>query len=263
MKKLILALSFVFILGMTSTAQTMCSDSVACTGTEFTFYFPTSNAPEATVSSIDIVVGGTTTSVTVSSRVDVGGVVTIVTNKNGLSCTDSATSKIYRNSGGSNKGSCSSTQSLPVEFISFNITRFGNSNMLIWSTASEFNNAYFLVQKQLKGTEGWMSDFAVEGYGTTNEIQNYSYLDYEEQSAYYRLRQVDYDGKVEYSNIVSMEMNNDPELLLTTVVTMVGQLLYMGGDLVDMSQFEGNGDVIVIKQYLKKDTVKRIENTNK
>ncbi len=98
------------------------------------------------------------------------------------------------NSGGDNP--------LPVELVAFS-ARVDNQNALLsWITASELNNAGFSVEKSLDGKTFDEIAF-VEGHGTTNEIKDYIYTDRSFGSeAYYRLKQIDYDGAYEYSEIV-------------------------------------------------------------
>jgi hypothetical protein len=76
---------------------------------------------------------------------------------------------------------------------------------LDWKTTIEENNHYFLVQRRTD--EGDFETIGrVEGNGTINHIMEYSFTDLNpipNAFNYYRLKQVDYDGKYEYSKIVS------------------------------------------------------------
>ncbi len=76
---------------------------------------------------------------------------------------------------------------------------------LEWKTASELNNEGFEVQKSVNGKDFEAIGF-VKGAGTTNEIQTYNFADEQlYQNTYYRLRQIDFDGKFDYSNIILVE----------------------------------------------------------
>ena len=94
---------------------------------------------------------------------------------------------------------------LPVSLISFSAkTNPDNKSVFVnWTTASEKNNAYFLVERSENGT-----DFTVltkiMGNGTTNDLKEYSYIDNNPISGknYYRLTQVDFDGETDNSQIV-------------------------------------------------------------
>jgi hypothetical protein len=99
-------------------------------------------------------------------------------------------------------GSNSAENPLPVTFASFNGKLSGTTANLTWSTLSEINNKGFEVEKSIDGKIFTKITF-VEGNGTTNQRQNYSYSDRNATSAaYYRLKQVDFDGKFAYSNTI-------------------------------------------------------------
>jgi hypothetical protein len=99
------------------------------------------------------------------------------------------------------------TTLVPVELISFAATSNGKEVILNWSTATELNNQLFEVQRSFEG-----SDFAsvgfVNGKGTTTERQDYTYRDkiLTDGKYYYRLKQIDYLGRYEYSNIIEIEL---------------------------------------------------------
>ena len=95
---------------------------------------------------------------------------------------------------------------LPVELISFNASKVSSGVLLDWTTASELNNSGFEVERSIDG-ETWELIGWVEGSGTTQEIKNYSFIDEDNlnQLTYYRLRQVDYDGAYEYSDVIAFE----------------------------------------------------------
>jgi Secretion system C-terminal sorting domain len=92
-------------------------------------------------------------------------------------------------------------QILPVELLSFKAVNKGVSNLLTWETASEITNAGFEVQR--RGEQG---EWAVLGFVKGNGAPSvYNFTDNNPLSiSYYRLRQVDHDGKSELSNIVSV-----------------------------------------------------------
>ena len=94
---------------------------------------------------------------------------------------------------------------LPVEFNRFEAKTKDKTVALIWETASETNNEGFVIERSLDGRSFEAIDF-VEGQGNSFETTEYFYEDYEVakgQIYYYRLKQLDFDGKYEYSEIVS------------------------------------------------------------
>lgn len=95
---------------------------------------------------------------------------------------------------------------LPVEIASFSATAQNKGVKLSWSTATEQNNLGFEVQRSVNGNAFSKIAF-VDGHGTTNAPQSYSYVDASAAAkASYRLKQIDRDGKFTYSQTV--EVNN-------------------------------------------------------
>ena len=85
---------------------------------------------------------------------------------------------------------------LPVELLNFNGTCNEGMVNLVWQTASEFNSSHFDVEKSTDG-ETWRVLIIVPSAGTSNELLTYQAMDNSgtNGSNYYRLRQVDNDGK--------------------------------------------------------------------
>lgn len=95
---------------------------------------------------------------------------------------------------------------LPVEFLAFDATNIDNQfNELNWSTASEVNNSHFEIEKSEDGIE-FNKIGSIEGSGTSLEENHYMFRDSEVTNgiSYYRLKQVDFDGKFKYSEIKSV-----------------------------------------------------------
>lgn len=98
---------------------------------------------------------------------------------------------------------------LPVEFISFYGKLKDNEIQLLWDTASEENNKGFHVERSTDARD-WSEIGFVEGRGTSSEINRYKFTDNEPIPGdnYYRLKQVDYDSRFEYSKIVVIKRYN-------------------------------------------------------
>ncbi|MFA6469446.1 MAG: GLUG motif-containing protein [Bacteroidota bacterium] len=100
-------------------------------------------------------------------------------------------------------------QSLPVELSMFLTKSFGNAVFLWWETATETNNYGFEVERrlgenlflQVNGSFEWQNVGFTEGSGTTNTPKEYSFTERNLKSGkyYYRLKQIDRDGKFSYS----------------------------------------------------------------
>ena len=92
---------------------------------------------------------------------------------------------------------------LPIELVSFTASCDGNSVDVKWTTASEKNNDYFILEKSYDAVN--FNEIArIAGAGNSIEENNYAYTDYEYYGGemYYRLLQVDYDGKRSASEII-------------------------------------------------------------
>jgi hypothetical protein len=108
-----------------------------------------------------------------------------------------------------------SVSTLPVELTEFEGYLSDGTVRLTWTTASETGNARFDVQRTAAGTSTigsgatWSTVGSVDGRGTTDEPQSYrltdSDLPYEADSLTYRLRQVDLDGTVSYSDPITIK----------------------------------------------------------
>jgi len=97
------------------------------------------------------------------------------------------------------------TEALPVELTSFKGNETQKTNTLNWQTAAEINNDYFEIERSVDGR-----DFEVigmeEGNGTTTLSSHYRFIDRSPLiTGYYRLRQVDFDGAFEYSDIIMVK----------------------------------------------------------
>ena len=92
--------------------------------------------------------------------------------------------------------------SLPVELMSFEATLNVDVVDITWTTASEIDNDYFLVQRSQDGFN-WETIEQVDGANNSSIAIDYSAQDREPLMglSYYRLKQVDNNGAFEYSDI--------------------------------------------------------------
>lgn len=98
---------------------------------------------------------------------------------------------------------------LPVELSSFTARTRGNIVNLYWETQTEVSNFGFEIERTIKNKNEWkMLDF-IPGNGNSNSPKYYRYIDstITEPSTYvYRLKQIDSDGKFEYSKDIEVEV---------------------------------------------------------
>jgi Secretion system C-terminal sorting domain len=95
---------------------------------------------------------------------------------------------------------------LPITLTTFSGSREGNKNILNWQTANETNNKGFELQRSINGKE-FSSIASINSKatnGSSSAVLNYSYSDdkYVGATNYYRLKQLDKDGKFSFSNVV-------------------------------------------------------------
>lgn len=95
---------------------------------------------------------------------------------------------------------------LPVELMAFSGSVSANNlAMLHWKTASEHKSAYFALERSADGTT-FIEAGRVAAAGTSSQPLAYHWPDPQPltQLTYYRLRQADLDGAVQYSNVVTL-----------------------------------------------------------
>ncbi|MES2555860.1 MAG: T9SS type A sorting domain-containing protein [Bacteroidota bacterium] len=103
-------------------------------------------------------------------------------------------------------GSISSSNPLPVELLAFAAQCEDVQVVLRWSTASEFHNDFFTIEKSLDAFD-WQTIASVEGAGTTTTLTNYTWTDLSDpnRDMYYRLSQTDNDGETTVHDIIYLK----------------------------------------------------------
>lgn len=102
------------------------------------------------------------------------------------------------------KGTFSTTVVLPVEFVGFNIATISNNKINItWKTATEINTDHFEVEKSIDGRNFKVLN-KVNAAGNSQVVNTYNVSDILDNTAdlfYYRIKSVDKNGAVQYSNV--------------------------------------------------------------
>ncbi|MDO7845591.1 T9SS type A sorting domain-containing protein [Hymenobacter sp. M29] len=103
------------------------------------------------------------------------------------------------------------TNPLPVELTRFAATRQGGGVALAWATATERNSARFEVERSLDGRT-FGAVLSLPGQGNSTQLHEYTALDAKAPAhlLYYRLRQVDLDGTVAYSQVLTVAGTDAP-----------------------------------------------------
>jgi hypothetical protein len=104
----------------------------------------------------------------------------------------------------------STSVTLPVALLSFSAGKTTAGVQLRWTTAHERNNAYFAVLRSANGRD-FEQVARIAGTGTTGAEQQYVYTDKVplKGTAYYRLKQVDKDGKEKLYQVVTVQQGAD------------------------------------------------------
>ncbi|MCP9753205.1 SdrD B-like domain-containing protein [Ferruginibacter sp. HRS2-29] len=104
----------------------------------------------------------------------------------------------------------------PVTLLNFTGTLRNRQVLLNWQTTAEYNNHYFDVEKS---TDGIHFTFIgrVNGHGTTTLPHSYSLIDPSPATGmnYYRLRQIDLDGRANLSNVVAIRLIGEQNIIVT------------------------------------------------
>ncbi|MBC7411150.1 MAG: T9SS type A sorting domain-containing protein [Bacteroidia bacterium] len=101
------------------------------------------------------------------------------------------------------------TNPLPITLKSITANCIDNNVKIEWITASETNNNYFTIEKSINAISFEpIATIAGAGNSTLDKSYNYSFSETSNTQIYYRLKQTDYDGKYEYSNLFSTTCGN-------------------------------------------------------
>ncbi|MBN2778059.1 MAG: T9SS type A sorting domain-containing protein [Bacteroidales bacterium] len=100
-------------------------------------------------------------------------------------------------------------QVLPVSLLYFDVQCNGHSKEFSWATASETNSDYFVIMES-QDNKNYKPIAKIEAAGNSNQTKEYSYAVEELlDDAYYRLKQVDFDGRDEEFSIIYSNCKND------------------------------------------------------
>ncbi len=152
---------------------------------------------------------------------------------------------------------------VPVELISFSGYIFGKNNVLDWITANELNNKGFDIERSKNALE-WQKIGFQEAQALSFDKHEYQFIDDNPLLgiSYYRLKQLDLDGKYEYSNIISLyrepingvaklklypnptqdhlvvEIQGSKEAVNVTLLNQLGKVVYSQSGIVNQTQLD-------------------------
>lgn len=120
---------------------------------------------------------------------------------------------------------CGAPSPMPVELLRFSGFLKEGKAFLYWTTASEINNDYFMVERS-RDAVNFEKTGIVKGAGNSTVVKNYTFVDDLQSLAnqenhhagspvfYYRLRQTDFDGRFEYSGIIPLSGNGKDKIFI-------------------------------------------------
>lgn len=149
---------------------------------------------------------------------------------------------------------------LPLQLTSFTGQAIKSGVQLNWSTAIETNSSHFIVERS--NTSSFNAIGRVNSGSNNSQLQQYSYVDITPINGenFYRLKQVDKDGRFAYSKIIRVVFGNMPYLVAypnpTKYAVNIGGIsagAYLtvvdaGGRLIKQYKATGNNYAIPIQQ---------------
>jgi hypothetical protein len=113
------------------------------------------------------------------------------------------------------------TTVLPVRWLDFSANTQEEGVHLAWSTAAEINNEKFEVERSIDG-EHFEYAGTIKGKGNSVKISNYRFIDpiNSNNEWFYRIKQIDFDGKFEFSRTIkSLALQQKEPRIFTDLFT--------------------------------------------
>jgi RHS repeat-associated protein len=109
---------------------------------------------------------------------------------------------------------------LPLTWLDFNGVRRNNDALLNWTITNEINTSYYSVERSLNGTQ-FSAIGTVQARGNSNSLSQYSFTDrnivaLDAPVIYYRIREVDVDGRYFYSRVIALRIESSQNEPLIT-----------------------------------------------
>ncbi len=107
---------------------------------------------------------------------------------------------------------------LPVKFIGFTLSSRNSEIMVQWSTSEEINASHYELERSTDG-KNWQMAATIRAKGNSNQVNNYSYTDKNPvaTAVYYRIRQVDLDGRFTYTSIRSIKTDKTADINIASI----------------------------------------------
>ncbi len=109
---------------------------------------------------------------------------------------------------------------LPVQIKDLSVIKNENSSLLSFSTASETNNDFFIIERSADGA-AYEAIGTIKGAGNSSREITYEYTDEAPLKGinYYRIKQTDFDGKYSYSEVRSVRFTDGASVTVSPRTT--------------------------------------------
>lgn len=164
---------------------------------------------------------------------------------------------------------------LPVKFLGFNVARKNNDATIQWSTSEEINASGYEVERSFDANN-W-SKIAYMVASKSSNINNYSYTDKNAvtKPVYYRIKQVDVDGKFTYTAIKSITVDYNSQVSVAAIQNKVVlqfpqeiktgvfvRIVSLGGQVISEQRIEQAFGQIILRTNVKGNYIVSVSNGN-
>lgn len=148
---------------------------------------------------------------------------------------------------------------LGVTALSLSGVALDRKNKLVWSTKTEVDNDYFIIEGSTSSNV-WKELGIIDGSGNSSVQQNYEYIDELMilPITYYRLKQVDFDGKVTYSQTIALTRENQDQSIASPIFPNPSNSIFYfnyGGNkyntVIEINVYNNLGQVVYSNVYNK------------
>ena len=156
-------------------------------------------------------------------------------------------------SGGNGRGDTQITQAnislgnaLPIELVSFDAVLQNRIVDLTWQTASEHNNDFFTVERSAD-IFNFEPIANMDGAGNSTVLLSYATQDLHPLNgvSYYRLKQTDFDGAFEYSDLRVVILGADDEMLVFPNPSSTGLINFQNPvDIGELAIYSSEGKLV-------------------
>jgi len=135
---------------------------------------------------------------------------------------------------------------LPVKYLSFNAFEKDKTILLNWQTSMEISHSHFEVERSLDGTNFSTIAIVLDGFANGN-IKSYQAKDNSKELAgktvvYYRLKQIDLDGKVNYSTSLVVRLDAKKGIKMEVSPNPFAETVYLRFN----SKEKGKAEILIV-----------------